>query len=98
MAAAGQQTVSLCFRDISTNERRSHSVNDSRPSTDEYAKGMKAAGSVMKAAVSAMKVRMYLSASYLMREWPLTGAVANVTRGGRAQAQTDLDELFYIAE
>jgi hypothetical protein len=59
---------------------------------------MKAAGSVMKAAGSVMKVRMYLSASYLAHEWSPTGAVANVSGGGSAQAQTDLDELFYMAE
>jgi hypothetical protein len=55
-----------------TNERRSDAVDDSRPPTDEYENGMKAAGSViktagsvMKAAGSVMKVRMYLSASYI---------------------------------
>jgi hypothetical protein len=50
--------IPLCCRDINTNERRSQSVNDSRPSTDEYENGMKAAGSVMKAAGSVMKVRL----------------------------------------
>jgi hypothetical protein len=48
-----------------TNERRSDAVDDSRPPTDEYENGMKAADSVMKTAGSVMKVRMYLSASYI---------------------------------
>jgi hypothetical protein len=45
----------LCYRDIKANERRSDAVDDSRPPTDENENGMKAAGSVMKAAGERMK-------------------------------------------
>jgi len=89
----------LCCRDINANERRSHAVNDSRPSNDEYENGMKAAGSVMKATGSVMKVGMYLSASYINgRVVANRTLLLNVSRGGSAWAQTALDEFFCIAE
>jgi hypothetical protein len=43
------------WRDMNTNERRSDVVNDSGPPTDANENGMKAAGSVMKAAGKWMK-------------------------------------------
>jgi hypothetical protein len=45
----------LCWRDINTIERRSDVMNDSGPPTDQNDNGMKAAGSVMKAAGEWMK-------------------------------------------
>jgi hypothetical protein len=72
----------LCFRD-STNERGSHSLNDSRRSTDGYENGMKTAGSVMKAAGSVITVRMHLSASNInARAVAQEGLLLNVSRDG----------------
>ena len=48
-----------------TNERRSDAVDDSLSPTDENENGMKGAGGVMKTAGSVMKVKIYLSASYI---------------------------------
>ena len=58
-------------------------MNDSRRSTEEYENGMKAAGSVMKAAGSVITVRMYLSASYIhARAVAKEGLLLNVSRDG----------------
>jgi hypothetical protein len=63
-----------------TNERRSNWVDDSRLPTDENENGMKAADSVMKATGSVMKVRMYLSASYINARVVANRAIAKRVR------------------